>query len=180
MGLYEKLCEQKASGEIINHQNLSDEELKQLFIEEEKTDETIAKLFDVKKSKITYRRRKLGMTIRDSIVDEFLQVKSKEAKELNLQVKNEILNLDNINIISKAVTHFAFRNGPVEGMHAHPNNQLSEEDMKLLNKFMVNRLAYVFTLIIEERWIEFDILVRKIYGVYGHNWDDAEPDDGDI
>jgi len=83
------------------------------------------------------------------------------------------LKSDNINVISKAITHFTFRNGPVEDMHAYPNNQLSEEDMKILNKFMVNRLAHVFTLIIEERWIEFDFLI-KTYGMYGHDWDEAE------
>lgn len=155
------------------------EDLRQLFIDEEKTDEILAELFDVKQSKITYRRRKLGITMRNSILDEYLLGKSKKAKEMNLQVKTEILKNENINIISKAITHFAFRNGPVEDMHAHPNNQLSEEDMKILNKFMVNRVAYVFTLIIEERWIEFDFLVRNIDGMYGHNWDEAEPDEGD-
>ncbi len=51
--------------------------------------------------------------------------------------------------------------------------------MKILNKFMVNRLAYVFTLIIEERWIEFDFLVGNIDWMYAHDWDEAEPDDGD-
>jgi len=178
MGLYEEFCERKANSEILKFENLSAEDLNQLFIVEEKTDEILAELFDVNKSKITYRRRKLGITIRNSILDEFLQVKSEKAKEMNLQVKDEILSLKNINTISKAITHFAFRNGPVENMHAHPNNQLSEEDMKILNKFMVNRLAYVFKLIIEERWIEFDFLVTKIYGMYGHDWDEAEPDDG--
>lgn len=97
---------------------------------------------------------------------------------MNLKVKDQIFNIENLNMISKAITHFAFRNGPVEDMHAHPNNKLSDEDMKVLNKFMVNRLAYVFTLIIEERWIEFEFLVRNIDWMYGHDWDEAEPDDG--
>lgn len=178
MGLYEKLCERKANGEILKYENLTAEDLKQLYIAEEKTDETLAELFGVKQSKITYRRRKLGITIRNSILDEYLLGKTEEGIEMNLQAKKQILTNKNINMISKAITHFAFRNGPIEDMHAHPNNQLSEADMKILNKFMVNRLAYIFTLIIEERWIEFDILVRNIYGIYGHDWDEAEPDDG--
>jgi len=90
MGLYEELCERKANGEILKFENLSAEDLNKLFIEEEKTDKILAELFDVKQSKITYRRRKLGITIRKSILDEFLQGKSKKAKEANLQVKNEI------------------------------------------------------------------------------------------
>ena len=179
MGLYEKLCERKAHGQILEYENLTAEDLKQLYIDEEITDEILAKLFDVKQSKITYRRRKLGITIRNSILGEYLLGKTEEGKQMNLQAKKQILTNKNINMISKAITHFAFRNGPIEDMHAHPNNQLSEADMKSLNKFMVNRLAYIFTLIIEERWIEFDILVRNICGVYGHDWDEAEPDDGD-
>ncbi|QNB47796.1 hypothetical protein BR63_16900 [Thermanaerosceptrum fracticalcis] len=74
--------------------------------------------------------------------------KSDEAKNLNEAATSEILLKENISTIAKAITHFVFRNGPVENMHA--NRQLSQDDMKTLNKFMVNRLAYVFTLIIEE------------------------------
>ena len=38
------------------------------------------------------------------------------------------------------MTHYAFRNGPVEDMHA--NGQLSQQDMKTLNKYMVNRICW--------------------------------------
>lgn len=178
MGLYEELSEQKANGEILKFEELSAKNLRQLYIVEEKSDRILAELFDVKQSKITYRRRKLGITIKNSLLDEYLLGKSDKAIEMNLQAKNQILKSENINMISKAITHFAFRNGPVEDMHAHPNNQLSETDMKILNKFMVNRLAYVFTLIIEDRWIEFDFLIRNTDWMYGHEWDEAEPDDG--
>jgi hypothetical protein len=63
-------------------------------------------------------------------------------------------------------------------MHADPKKQLLDNDMKILNKFMVNRLAYVFKLIIEKRWIEFNFLVIQTDLMYGHDWDEAEPDDG--
>ncbi|QHW33225.1 hypothetical protein GZH47_22175 [Paenibacillus rhizovicinus] len=63
-------------------------------------------------------------------------------------------------------------------MHASPNDQLSEADMKTLNKYMVNRIAYIFKLIIEESWIELDFLIRSTDGMYGSQWDEAEPDDG--
>lgn len=178
MSLYEELIERKNDGEVLKVEDLSAEELTKLYIEEEKTDRILADLFDVKQSKITYRRRKLGITLRNEMLNEILLGKSEKAKEMNSKAKSQILNAENLNMISKAITHFAFRNGPVETMHAHPNNQLSEEDMKKLNKFMVNRLAYVFTLIIEERWLEFDHLVRHIDWMFGHGWDEAEPDDG--
>lgn len=180
MGLYDDLCKQKKNGKNLSYENLSIQEFKQLYIDEEKTDRILAELFNVKQSKITYWREKHGITIKKSILDECLLAKSEEAKEMNLRVKKQILMNENINLISKAITHFALRNGPIEDMHANPNNQLSEEDMKVLNKFMVNRLAYVFTLIIEDRWIEFEFLVRSIDSMFGRNWDEAEPDDGNI
>lgn len=54
---------------------------------------------------------------------------------------------DNLTMISKAITHFSFRNGPIEDMHASPKNQISQDDMKTLNKFMVNRLRVLLRLI---------------------------------
>ena len=58
--------------------------------------------------------------------------------------------------IAKAITIFAFRNGPVENMHT--DGKLSQEDMKTLNKFMVNRLAYVFNIFQNNKPL-FDMLV---------------------
>lgn len=55
---------------------------------------------------------------------------------------------DIIHKLSVVTTHYAYRNGPVEDMHA--DGKLSENDMKELNKFIVNRLAYVFTLILDK------------------------------
>lgn len=179
MGVYEELIAMKAKGENLKLEVLSPRDLKTMFIDQEITDSMIADLYGVKKSKIVYMRRKHGITIRNSILDDFLLGKIGDAKKMNMKAKNAILTKENINMISKAVTHFAFRNGPIENMHAHPNNQLSETDMKTLNKFMVNRLAYIFTLIIEERWIEFDLLIRNTDMMYGNGWDEAEPDDGD-
>ena len=116
--------------------------------------------------------------MRNLTFDELLPGKSEKAKEMNSRVKDLIFNIENLNMISKAITHFAFRNGPIEDMHADPKKQLLDNDMKILNKFMVNRLAYVFKLIIEKRWIEFNLLVIQTDLMYGHDWDEAEPDDG--
>lgn len=79
--------------------------------------------------------------------------------------------------IAKALTHFAFRNGPIEDMHASPKNQLSQRDMKTLNKFTHNRLAYVVQLVMDQRWVELAILL-DLHRHSGSEWDLAEPDDG--
>lgn len=175
MGVYEELQTRKNSGEALVLDELSSDELRKMFIDEQKSDYMIS---EVKESKIKYRRKKYGVTVINSILDEYLQVKSESAKEMNNKIKDQLLNDENISMISKAITHFTFRNGPVEDMHSNPNNQLSETDMKVLNKFLVNRVAYIFKLIIEERWIEFDFLIRNTDMMYGNSWDAAEPDDG--
>lgn len=52
--------------------------------------------------------------------------------------------------------------------------------MKVLNKYMVNRLAYIFELIIEEKWGELKFLVDTNDALFGRNRDNSLPDDGGI
>ena len=60
-------------------------------------------------------------------------------KTVNREAKKMLLRPENIDSFAKAVTHYAFRNGPVEDMHTE--KKLSQDDMRTLNKYMVNRLA---------------------------------------
>jgi hypothetical protein len=113
-----------------------------LFIEENISDGRIAELFNVKPSKITYMRRKHGITFRNSIVDEIINT---IPTDVNEKSKEERFIVGNITKIAKAITHFSFRNGPIEDMHADRNKNITDEDMKVLNKYMVNRLAYIFS-----------------------------------
>ncbi|MFB6468850.1 hypothetical protein ACE38V_19010 [Cytobacillus sp. Hz8] len=73
MGLYDELTKRKTVGEIFDVNDLTPEKLKIMFIDEQKTDNMIATLFNVKKSKITYLRRKNGISLRNSIIDNFLE-----------------------------------------------------------------------------------------------------------
>ncbi len=93
--------------------------------------------------------------------------------KLNSDSRERLLRRENIDAISKAITHFIFRNGPVEDMHA--NNQLSEKDMKTLNKYMVNRIAGLLTAIADGKWLQIEILLSH-YMSFGTEWDKAEPD----
>lgn len=178
MELYNKLTRKKEKGIKLNLDDLTPKQLKILFINESKTDRMIAELFDVKRSQISYLRKKHGITLRNSIIDEFLHSRSKRVDKLNDQMKEEMLTSANITKISKAITYFAFRNGPIEDMHADPKKRITDNDMQLLNQFMVNRLAYVFTLINENKWIEFSHLVEGMKGEFDHDWDAVIPDDG--
>jgi len=183
MGLYQDLRMLKTNGELLDENFF--EELKDSFNnnstnEQDNNVGILEELFDIRRtrSKLIYRPRKLGQAIKNAILDEFLYALYNRAKKKNMQVKEEILKNENLDMISKAVAHFIFQNGPIKGMLSCPNKKLSEEDLKILRRFMVNRLSYIFTLIIEERWIEFDFLVRNIHEVYGHEGEDAKPDDG--
>jgi hypothetical protein len=176
MGLYDGFLNRKNAGENIDINELTPDILRVLFIEKVKTDSMIAKLFDVKSSKITNLRRKNGITIRNSIVDDFM---TNIPKELQEKAKEKLFSSkDNISKIAKALTHFAFRNGPIEDMHSNQEKNITEEDMEILNKYMVNRLAYVIKLIKDEKWLDLNFLVESIDNLFGHGWDDAEPDDG--
>ena len=78
---------------------------------------------------------------------------------------------ENINLIARALTHYVFREGPVEDMHV--KHQLSQSDMKILNKYMVNQIASLLTLLYNNEWYKLR-LVLKSYARYGSNWDEPE------
>lgn len=106
-------------------------------------------------------------------IERFLAGKTKGGKMSNQADKTEIFTLDNIDRITNAITRFAFQNGPVEDMHASPKGRLTQKDMKLLKKTMHNRLAYIFTLIVEDRWTEFKYVIDDFFN---SQWDKAVPD----
>lgn len=100
--------------------------------------------------------------------------------KLNEEAYKRIFEGGKDNLVDKtaiALTHFCFRNGPVENMHA--NNQLSQNDMMTLNKYMVNTLAYALDLIFSKRWVEFELLLEKMQ-FYGTDWDKPIKDDNGL
>lgn len=78
------------------------------------------------------------------------------------------------NIMAKRLTVYAFRNGPVEDMHA--DGKLSDKDMKVLNKNMVNRLAEFLYLSYTRRFKDIEALLA-FSGHCHSGWDDANIDD---
>lgn len=98
-------------------------------------------------------------------------------ENLNRTSKERLSNGDNIDIISIALTHYLFRNGPVEDMHS--NGQLSQEDMKTLNKFMVNRIAGILETMNKGEWMKLELLLN-FYKLFGGEWDKPVPDTDEI
>ncbi len=176
MTLFEAFQLRKSNGEVLDFNKVTLNELKQVHWEEDKFDSEIADLFDVKVSKVTHKRRKMGITRKVMILEDLLKNKDTDYNDLNNKALERIMIIENIDLISKALTNFAFRSGPVEDIHS--NNQLTQANMKTLNKFMVKRLSYVIQLLIESRGIEFYYLIRS-NSIFTTGWDVAEEDGGD-
>ena len=153
--------------------DITEEELKHLKYDDKMSDSQIADLFGVSKGQVAYKRNKFGISIKENIYKDIMEHNSERFEKFNMDSKERLLKRDNIDTISKAITHFAFRNGPIEDMHV--NNQLSEDDMKKLNKYMVNRIAGLLTAITDNNWLQLDLLLSQ-YKYYGTDWDKAEPD----
>ena len=88
--------------------------------------------------------------------------------KLSQDSKRRLLADENFDRLAVGLTHYFFRNGPVEDMHA--DGQLSENDMKILNKYMVDRVARVLLLAKENRWLELELLL-SFHMQCGSTWD---------
>ncbi len=161
--LYEELLKQKNEGKKLDWNSITKEELENLF--EEHSDSTIAELYDITKSQVTNKRRKWDIKLYNSAIKKFLNEDTNKIlfKNLNQDSKNRLLNEKNIDSIAIGLTHYLFRNGPVEDMHSE--GKLSQNDMKTLNKFMVNRIAGLLQIINKEEWLKLELLL-DYYNTY--------------
>jgi hypothetical protein len=153
--------------------DVNEEELKRLYYDERLSDNQIADLFKITCGKVAYKRKKFGISTRNQICEDLIEQRGELFHQLNAESKERLLSRENIEIAAKAVTHFAFRNGPVEDMHS--NHQLTQDDMKTLNKYMVNRIAGLLTAIADHKWLHLEALLSH-YQLYGTKWDKVEPD----
>ncbi len=176
---YDELLEMKKKGTKLNWDDISEEQLSYLFINENILNNMIADLYDVNPSKVRYKRKKWGISIYspEYMYHNFMKDNENIFSILNDGSKGRLMGKENINWISKALTHYCFRNGPVEDMHV--NNQLSQEDMKVLNKFMINKIANLLTLANDGEWLKIEILLAS-FSNFGTDWDSAEIDMEDV
>ncbi|MCL2176554.1 MAG: hypothetical protein FWB72_01175 [Firmicutes bacterium] len=122
--------------------------------------------------------------------EKFLQKRKKAQDFLNFMVVErgitsekfydsmDIVKRFSLEQISKALTHYCFRNGPVENMHAAPNSKLSDADMKTLNKFCVDKIFTFLTMMKNNKVAELTEIIE--FGIqYGSNWDEPQYREGD-
>lgn len=91
-----------------------------------------------------------------------------------------------MNDLPKALAIYCFRNGPIEDMHAGYSaetapegtkpediSQLSQEDMKILNKYMVDKLGFMLHLLMEGRYTDMAALLEWPL-LCSSDWDDPD------
>ncbi len=157
---------------------ITKEELERLYYSENLSDARIAERYGVTKNQVRYKRQKFGVTLVNHIYDLFVEENPEIFDDLNKKSKERLCQPENIDGLAKALTHYIFRNGPVEDMHS--DGKLSQEDMKTLNQFMVNRIAGVLLYISEGKWTQLELLYSHLSRFYGADWDKAEPDTEEI
>ena len=154
--LYDKLLKQKNEQKKLDWDSITKEELEALF--ETCSDSMIAELYDITKSQVTSKRRKWDIKLYNYAIKKFSDDDKILFKNLNQNSKNRLLNEKNIDAIAISLTHYLFRNGPVEDMHR--DGKLSQNDMKTLNKFMVNRFAGLLQTIDKGEWLKLELLLN--------------------
>ena len=85
--------------------------------------------------------------------------------------KIDILGYAHSNYLAKAATAYAFRNGPVEDIHA--DGRISEEEMKQLNQFLVRRLGEIFYLLRQRNSNDLTYLLA-FASESTHGWDNLD------
>ena len=83
------------------------------------------------------------------------------------------LDFETIDMLSKGITQYAFRSGPVEEIHA--NNKLTQKDMEILNKHMTNRIAGLLQTIFNGD-VAKALKVLTFYASLSFDWDSVRPD----
>jgi len=176
---YDELLEMKNTGVKLNFDEITKEQLEYLFLDEGIINSDIARLYDVDAEKVRRKRRKFDITIYSSkyLYNSYVKNNHGLFDKLNDDMKEKILKEENIDMISKAITHHIFRNGPIEDMHA--NKQLSQDDMKILNKYMVNKLAGILKLVCDGEWLKLGLMLDFLSN-YGTDWDPAVCDTEDF
>ena len=86
---------------------------------------------------------------------------------------NTKLDFKTIDMLSKGITQFAFRSGPVEKMHT--KNKLTQNDMEILNKFMTNRIAGLLQTVFNGD-VAKALKVLTFYASLSTDWDTIKPD----
>jgi predicted DNA-binding protein YlxM (UPF0122 family) len=158
-------------------QEITGDELEELYYQDNLSDNEIAKKFSVTVGKVKYKRKKYGITYIEKIYGDFFSENKEQIASLNNESKERLCRDENINWITKSIVLRIFRNGPVEDIHG--KGQLSQEDMKMLNRYMVDNLGMIVSAAIRGNWLILEQWLAYSKQ-WGGNWDDPALTDHDM
>ena len=75
------------------------------------------------------------------------------------------------NEFAKSSVFYAFRDGPIEDVHA--SGRISDEEMEKINRYMVNRLGEIFYLLSAGRGVDLDTLLF-FPEICSSDWNDTD------
>lgn len=79
--------------------------------------------------------------------------------------------------ITKASTYFIFNNGKVKDLYK--DGKISDQEMKEMQEYMQNHLAYLYEILLEENNIQkFDLIVQTMSKFYINDDSEVRLDDG--
>ena len=148
---------------------ITKEELTELV--KENTNRMISEMYGVTVNQVSYKRKKFGITNYWLAFQSALENGLQQDKSGFAPSHNWLFNKNNIDFLAKADTQYAFRSGPIEDMHI----KLTDEDMKILNKYMVDRMAGLLQKAFDGEWEKIaDVFL--FYAKLSDGWDNAIPD----
>lgn len=78
--------------------------------------------------------------------------------------------------ISKSSAYFIFRNGPIKEMHK--NGKVTDEEVKEIQIYMQNHLAYLYNVLLEENDLKkFDLIVTTMNKFFVNDEENITLDD---
>lgn len=108
MQKYDELKKRKLNGEKFDWNKITKEELTTLY-KANLTDSSIAEIYDINPGKVRYKRNKWNITLKNIIISEMME-EDDLFSLLNEDSKKRLLDKNNIDTLSKAITHYIFRN----------------------------------------------------------------------
>lgn len=167
--LYNDFLVKKLVGKLPSWKSISELQMRRLYLNKNIVDKDVAALFEVSLDKVRYKRKTYGLSHKKiNILRFFNDQENDELQKLNQASKERLFSYENFDRLSIGLAHYCFRNGPVEDIHA--NGQLSENDMKALNKYLVDHIAKALLLGKEGRWLELELLLN-FHMQFGSTWD---------
>lgn len=167
----EQIILQIKDGAISDLSDISEDKLYMLYTDPEINDASLGNLFAIPGDQVSALRHKFQLTDQKIGYLQRMFTKDESLDQREERSGRLLMSPEFISRLPYILTHFIFRNGPVEDMHSA--GKLSDDDMKTLNRYMVNSIATLLHFWREEQWSELFTLL-KYYMLYGQKWDSPE------